>query len=64
MTITLEPTNSTISPVDPVHTRLVRPALAVVLAASLVTTSHAQARDSDPLHWREIGPTRAGRARA
>jgi photosystem II stability/assembly factor-like uncharacterized protein len=47
-----------------VHTRLVRSALAVVLAASLVATAHAQAGDSNPLHWREIGPTRAGRARA
>ncbi len=66
MTITLEPTYSTIRPVDPspVHTRLVRPALAVVLAASLVATARAQTRDSNPLHWREIGPTRAGRARA
>ena len=66
MTITLEPTNSTNRPSipPPVHTRLVRPALAVVLAASLVTTARAQAGDSNPLHWREIGPTRAGRARA
>src|SRR5499427_8311818 len=64
MTITLEPTNSTIPPVDPVITRLVRPALAITLIASLVTTARAQTNDVNLLHWRAIGPTRAGRARA
>src|SRR5215467_10002989 len=63
MTITLEPTNSTIPP-DPVHTRFVRSAFAITLTASLVVTAHAQSGDSNPLHWRAIGPTRAGRARA
>jgi photosystem II stability/assembly factor-like uncharacterized protein len=64
MTITLGPTNSTIPPVDTVHTRLVRPMLAAIFVASLVTAVHAQSGDSNQLHWRAIGPTRAGRARA
>src|SRR4029077_9868826 len=57
---------STIRPVDPspVHTRLVRLPLATIIAASLVATARAQAGDSTLLRWREIGPTRAGRARA
>ncbi len=61
--ITLEPTHSTIRPVDPVSTRSVRFALASIIAASFATNAIAQS-DSYPLHWRTIGPTRAGRARA
>ena len=66
MTITLEPTNSTIRPVDPSPCTLDSFASRSRSSstASLVATAHAQTGDSNPLHWRQIGPTRAGRARA
>ncbi len=63
-TVTLELTNSTIRPVDSVPTRPYRLVLAATLLASSVTTVSAQSSDANALHWRTIGPTRAGRARA